>query len=131
AAHVMEYCNAAAWTSMSGGAAASSTIVNDGAGGRRWSDGTYATSCDGYQSPTSSLYVYAGMTGDGIYTISIAGVQTQVFCNMTDQGGGWTLLASHGPSCGNYFSAGNWQNTANAAPASPKNGPCSLYSIWN
>jgi hypothetical protein len=126
ATHTMEYCNGTNWIAMNG----TRIIVSDGTGGRRWSDSTYATSCYGYMNPNNSLYLYAGLTGDGIYTISIGGTPTQVYCNMTDQGGGWTLVASHGPTCGGYFSSSNWQNTSTTPSSAPKTS-CTLYSIWN
>jgi hypothetical protein len=58
---------------------------------RSWSDGTYAASCQGYLS-ASTPYVYSGATGDGVYRISIGGSTTDVYCNQTTNGGGWTLL---------------------------------------
>src|SRR5262249_28112999 len=63
--------------------------------------------------------------------LSISGTPTQVFCDMTDQGGGWTMLTSHGSLCGNYFNSSNWQNTSSAPPTNPKGSTCSIFSIWN
>lgn len=42
-------------------------IVQNGSS-RNWSDGTYAATCAAYRNPTGR-YGYAGMTGDGRYTI--------------------------------------------------------------
>jgi hypothetical protein len=64
-------------------------------GGRRWSDGTYATSCKGYKNP-SAPYSYSGQTGDGVYTIDPDGAGAtaafDVRCDMTTDGGGWTIV---------------------------------------
>jgi hypothetical protein len=59
--------------------------------GRRWADGTYAGSCNGYKNPGAG-YSYAGDTGDGAYTIESGGETFDVFCDMTSDGGGWTLV---------------------------------------
>lgn len=124
---VMEYCNGTAWTAF---ATASRTIVSDGSGGRQWSDGTRATSCNGYYSPANG-YSYTGLTGDGVYTVNIGGTATQVFCNMSEQGGGWTLLTAFGPLCTGYFSSSNWANTGTNPSANPKTSCTGVYSIWN
>ncbi|KVP39664.1 hypothetical protein WJ87_05635 [Burkholderia ubonensis] len=65
--------------------------VKDNGGYRTWSDGTLATSCQGYLTP-SAPYVYAGATGDGVYRVNMGGTPTDVFCNQTLNGGGWALL---------------------------------------
>lgn len=65
-------------------------LVNQG-GYRAWSDGTYASSCQGYLTPNPP-YVYSGATGDGVYRINLSGTPTDVYCNQTANGGGWTLL---------------------------------------
>ncbi|TNF26733.1 MAG: hypothetical protein EP329_20810 [Deltaproteobacteria bacterium] len=59
----------------------------------RWADGTYATSCDTYRHPSGD-YTYSGSTGDGIYRIDPAGDGNpiDVACDMTTDGGGWTLI---------------------------------------
>ena len=70
------------------------TIV-DYAGWRRWSDGTYAGSCNEYRHPQAG-YKYAWSIWNGIYWIKPNGVSSafKVYCDMTTDGGGWTRYAS-------------------------------------
>jgi hypothetical protein len=58
---------------------------------RRWSDGTYAVACWQYRDPPSG-YSYSGATGDGRYTIKPGALAFDVYCDMTTDGGGYTLV---------------------------------------
>ncbi len=92
--------NGTGWVTMKDGTTACPwngwVVVNDG-GARKWQDGTYATSCNGYRNPTGD-YDYSGDIGDGIYTIDIDGdgatAPFNVTCDMTTSGGGWTQLTA-------------------------------------
>lgn len=56
----------------------------------RWADGTYAATCQEYRSASGS---YAPQVKDGTYWIAPAGQPvTSTSCDMTTDGGGWTLV---------------------------------------
>jgi hypothetical protein len=76
-----------------------SANINDQGGFRGWSDGSYAASCNGYRNPAQN-YLYSGLTGDGVYRIKVGNATYDVLCDMTTDGGGWTLAAKNSATGG-------------------------------
>lgn len=64
-------------------------------GAIQWTDGTSASSCLEYLSPTAP-YTYEGATGTGLYWIDPDGTGSQspvqLTCDMTYDGGGWIVI---------------------------------------
>jgi uncharacterized protein YycO len=83
-------------------------------GHRNWADGTYAASCNAYRTPTDG-HVYSGSTGDGTYRINLGGTPVDVYCDMTSDGGGWTLVRRLAASSTAWHPVND--NAAGTAPA--------------
>jgi len=61
-------------------------------GVRNWSNWQVAQSCNDYKNPSSDSYKYEWDIWDGIYTINAGSWNINVFCDMTRDGWGWTLV---------------------------------------
>ena len=95
-----------AQTALTGSAVQSITVKLQGAGYRTWSDGSIAASCNEYFKPASPK-LYMGDTGDGLYRIQPAGqTATTVYCDMTTEGGGWTLVVKAQQNSNAHANAG-------------------------
>lgn len=65
---------------------------------RTWSDGKIAQSCLQYLTSGDKYRAYTGATGSGTYRIQPTGqAVTDVWCDMTTDGGGWTFIGYAGP----------------------------------
>jgi hypothetical protein len=65
-------------------------VLKDGY--RAWADGTFASSCKEYRVPSTKSY--SGDIGDGVYRIRVGAEVLDVHCDMTTDGGGWTMWYS-------------------------------------
>ncbi len=85
----------------------------------RWADGTYASSCYKYLVPTAG---YNAQSTSGLYWIQPSGqAATAVYCDMTNNGGGWTaVMVSPNDSAvtANWATANavNWTSSAVSNP---------------
>ncbi len=60
-------------------------------GVRQYEDGYVPYTAIEYLNPKNG-YAYAGDIGNGVYKIKIAEQDVDIFCNMTDDGGGWMYV---------------------------------------
>ncbi|MDG0815494.1 tail fiber domain-containing protein [Bdellovibrio svalbardensis] len=104
-------------TTAASASGATSGIVRYNSG-RRYYDGTYATSCAAYLAG-AGLKSYAGDVGDGVYTIDPDGAgpipQLDVWCHMSQ--GGWMSLPT-----GRLTVGKNFNNTSDALSMEPEGG---------
>ena len=85
----------------------------------RWSNGSFAASCYDYRYP-SGAFVYSGAIGDGVYRVDPDGLGAYlVYCDMTTEGGGWTLVLRTTDSLAYPDDAAAWYSGApSVAPTS-------------
>lgn len=113
----LEACDGSLWVPVGG-----RRVVLDASGARRWSDGTFASSCEAYVRPPLG-YEYLGAVGDGVYLLDPDGNGAGAFpawCDQTTAGGGWTLaLRAQGSASTFTFWSPYWEGTGTLNAANP------------
>jgi len=101
-------------------------LVKDRGGVRMWNDtnAPYASSCETYIRPIDTNYVYRGQTGDGAYWVQpIPNLPAvQVWCDMTVDSGGWTMVLINSTYNGPVRPDWNTAVTGNTLNGSMANG---------
>jgi hypothetical protein len=112
--------------------------IVDNAGVREWSDGTFATSCETYRRPPGSTHVYAGLTGDSVYRVDPTGsAPFNVYCDMTTDTGGWTLVSQAVPTTNtsltlcNSAVVGTLELDAQSVSAPAKLSDANIEALWS
>ena len=102
------------WVAKGGGGNQSYSIIQSGST-RYWSNNTYASSCLGYIKSGTNIFPYQGATGDGVYKIDPDGsgpiAPFDVYCDMTTDGGGWTLIMKTASTSNQFpYESPYWSN---------------------
>jgi hypothetical protein len=118
----VQVCTGGGWRSLAYG---ETLTVIDGV--HQWSDGSFGASCEDYIRPLSDARLYVGATGNGVYRIDPSGSSPfNVWCDMTSEEGGFTLVMNLDTSDGHAMWWGNalWTNgnTYGTADSNPFDG---------